>query len=217
MKIIEHSLTFGNEVLTLTQQRAIYWAKEEALILSDLHLGKAAHFRKHGISLPTTISMQDLRRLQLLLSHYNPRQVIVVGDLIHAGSNNEVTAFAELTGLYPSAKFTLIKGNHDRHPNSYLQELGIDTQVDELHIRGIRFAHQPSYDHIPTISGHIHPGVRIRLPHKKYLRFPCYAQVNNQLILPAFSLFTGLDSSTLPSETTYYAIHEDGLFIVATP
>lgn len=72
MKIIEKDIIFGKQLLTLTQQRAIYWKSEQLLILSDMHLGKAAHFRKHGISLPTTVSMQDLTRLEKLLLYYTP-------------------------------------------------------------------------------------------------------------------------------------------------
>lgn len=217
MKITETDITFGGQKLTLTQQRAIHWEAEQTLILSDLHLGKAAHFRKHGISLPSTISMQDLSRLQQLLVHYHPRMVIIVGDLIHAGTNNEVNALADLTAGFPHTQFILIKGNHDRPKASYLAEIGIHTILDKFQLGGLDFVHHPTFGNTPTISGHIHPGVRIRLPHKKYLRFPCYAVMENQLILPAFSMFTGLDSSSLPRKTTYYAIHEEGLFRVAMP
>ena len=50
--ISEISINFAGEQLTLNQYRSIFWDKEKSLILSDLHLGKTAHFRKNGIALP---------------------------------------------------------------------------------------------------------------------------------------------------------------------
>ena len=44
--ISEISINFAGEQLTLNQYRSIFWDKEKSLILSDLHLGKTAHFRK---------------------------------------------------------------------------------------------------------------------------------------------------------------------------
>ena len=53
-------ITCRGETLTLDKERAIYWPAQELLIISDLHIGKPAHFRKHGIQVPSTIGDQDL-------------------------------------------------------------------------------------------------------------------------------------------------------------
>ena len=214
MKLSEHPLSFGGHELLLNNQRAIYWPQENVLILSDLHLGKAAYFRKHGIALPTTVSEHDLSRLQQLLIHYQPGQVIIVGDLIHAGNNKEVESFRDLTLQFPQTSFTLIKGNHDKYDPQKLNELGIAHCYDQLQLHNMHFSHYPVQSEVPTISGHIHPGVRIRMPDRKYLKFPCFALTGNLLILPAFSLFTGLDTCSLPEDTVCYAIHEEGIFTV---
>lgn len=213
MKLSEHPLLFGGQELLLTNQRAIYWPRENVLILSDLHLGKAAHFRKHGIALPTTVSEHDLFRLQQLVAHYQPAQVIIVGDLIHAGANKEVESFKNLASQFPRIDFSLIKGNHDKQATTKWKEWGITRYYDTLQLQNIHFSHYPVPREIPTISGHIHPGVRVRMPDGKYLRFPCFAVTGNLLILPAFSLFTGFDTRSLPENTVCYAIHEEGIFL----
>lgn len=214
MKLSEQDISFGGQDLLLTNQRAIYWPKESALILSDLHLGKAAHFRKHGIALPSTVSEQDLFRLQQLLTHYQPVMAIIVGDLIHAEANREVDSFRDLITQFPKTCFILIKGNHDRYSDRKLMDLGVNDYYDSLQIQDIQFSHYPIQQETPTISGHIHPGVRVRMPNKKYLRFPCYVRTENQLILPAFSLFTGLDMHSISGNIVCYAIHEGGIFRV---
>ena len=93
MKIVTEHITILNEELVLTNQRAIYWNKESALILSDLHIGKTAHFRRHGIPMPDDILQKDLRRLKELINHFNTRRLIFVGDLFHAEANSDMDTF----------------------------------------------------------------------------------------------------------------------------
>ncbi len=214
MILSEQLISFAGQDLLLTSQRAVYWPQEKALILSDLHLGKAAHFRKNGIPLPVTVSEQDLFRLQEIILHYKPQQVIIVGDLIHAGTNAEVDLFRNLTVRFTDIQFTLIRGNHDRHSLRQLNNLGVSAFFDELQLPPIYFSHHPLHGELPTISGHIHPGVRIPMPHKKQMRLPCYVLTDRQLILPAFSLFTGLDTHAVPDNALCYAIYENQLFKV---
>lgn len=216
MKLVEHPITLGGNELLLTTQRAIYWPEERALILSDLHLGKASHFRQHGIALPSSVSERDIERLAQLLEYYQPTQTIIVGDFVHASVNREVASFAELAVRYPDTCFTLIRGNHDRVALDQLAGWGIANCMDSWQLRGVHFVHTPTHGQVPTISGHVHPGVRIRLPHKKHLKLPCYVRTGEQLILPAFSLFTGLDTRSVPSGSVCFAIHEAGIVEITT-
>jgi metallophosphoesterase superfamily enzyme len=64
MKIIEKLISIKKESFILTNQRALFWKETSALILSDLHLGKTAHFRKNGIPLPANIILEDLKDYQ---------------------------------------------------------------------------------------------------------------------------------------------------------
>ena len=51
--------TVQNEKLIFTNQRALFWEKNNSLIISDLHLGKTAYFRKNGIPVPSDILEDD--------------------------------------------------------------------------------------------------------------------------------------------------------------
>ncbi|SMC45463.1 ligase-associated DNA damage response endonuclease PdeM [Moheibacter sediminis] len=211
MNLVEKSIFFANENLTLTNQRVVYWASKNILILSDLHLGKAAHFRKNGIPVPVQISLEDLNRLNLLINYFQPKQVLIVGDLIHAGANNELDFFKELIQNHHQTKFILIKGNHDRISENKLNSLGIYHIFKELVIDNLHFIHQPESSKYQTISGHVHPGINVEFATKR-MRFPCYVVTENQLILPAFSAFTGLDASSILENQICYAFHEEGIF-----
>lgn len=215
MNILEHQICFSAEQLILTNQRALFWAKEKTLILSDLHLGKAAHFRKNGIALPTQVSLQDLQRLKDLVLHFKAEKVIIVGDLIHSGANKEVALFKQFILTLPGTRFILIKGNHDRFSDEKWHEIGIETSHEILQMGVLFFVHQSGLSlKGPTISGHIHPGVRVRTATQKQLRLPCYIVSDRQLVLPAFSLFTGLDTSSVPGSSVCYAFYEEGIFSV---
>lgn len=217
LKIVTHSIPFAGQELTLTNQRAIFWPERSSLILSDMHLGKAAHFRQHGIAIPSSVNRQDVHRLEKLIQHFQPRNVLFVGDLVHAGSNSEVDGLKTLTARYPSVAFTLIRGNHDKLELEKLQQMGISGIAKNLQIGDITFSHEPVADPgRATICGHIHPGIRIELAHKKAIRLPCFVVSEKQIILPAFSLFTGLDTRSF-DRAACYAFDEHGMYVLPGP
>jgi len=215
MKIIEQILRVADEELILTNRRALYWPREKALVLSDLHLGKPAHFRKNGIGIPTSVATKDLARLEVLLDSYKAEQLIIVGDLIHSRNNKEVQALTGLLAKYPKLHVVLIKGNHDRMSLDELQTIGIYDVYQDIAIEPFMFSHQNmGYSKNMVISGHVHPGVAFPLPTRKWMRFPCYVVTEREIILPAFSAFTGLDTHSLPANAICYAFYEEGIFKV---
>ena len=89
MILAEKSIFIQDQIFVLTNQRAMFWTAKNTLIFSDLHLGKTAHFRKSGIALPSSLIVEDLKRLSRLIVHYQVERLIVVGDFLHAGKNSE--------------------------------------------------------------------------------------------------------------------------------
>lgn len=208
-------LNFASEELLLTNQRALYWERERILVLSDLHLGKAAHFRKNGIAVPTQVTHNDLLRLQRLLKHYPTERLLIVGDLIHAGKNSEIELLHEFVQQFPSIRFVLIKGNHDRIPDTLLQKIGIHELYESLTIGPLRFSHEPGVQPgMYTVCGHLHPGVRLKLPDRSSISLPCFAVTHKTLVLPAFSHFTGLHTRFGTKDTAYFAITDEAVFHV---
>ena len=219
MKIGEQTIAFNHQELILNTQRSIFWKKTKTLILSDLHLGKAAHFRKHGIAIPMETSLTDLNRLGNLIDHYQPEQVIVVGDLVHAGINQEVLLLEAFRQKYHHLHLHLVKGNHDRLSPQISERFGIHHHQEVFELERILFKHHPADSKDRSsfrISGHIHPGVSIIIPPKRHLRLPCFLVSDHQIILPAFSKFTGLDSRDMSAAYQCYAITDDLIFPVGS-
>lgn len=214
MKIATKNIVLHNETFTLTNQRAAFWKQEKALIFSDLHIGKTAHFRKNGIALASHIMKNDLERLSILIEYFQPKQFIIVGDLLHAGNNSDVDEFCNWKNKYSNLEFKLIEGNHDRITKTLEKKLDLNFKSEILSIREISFVHDfdkknPSFQ----ITGHIHPGYNLKSPIKN-IKLPCFVKTDQQLLLPAFSEFTGLDSKNIPKSGQFYVFTDSDIYEV---
>jgi DNA ligase-associated metallophosphoesterase len=213
MVIAEEHIVVKGENLILSNLRAIYWPNENALILSDLHIGKTGHFKKHGIPMPDAILQKDLKRLELLIYHFKAEKLLVVGDLFHAQYNEDMVTFKTWLLKFKQLKIILIKGNHDRLSKKIMNEFSFQIET-ELELRPFLLVHQHLETHKNrfTISGHIHPGIFIKGKGKQKLKLPCYQLSDSQIILPAFSLFTGLNTRQNLKDSVSYAFTETSIF-----
>lgn len=187
-------ITIKGEELILDKERALYLQKERLLAISDLHLGKAAHFRKAGLAVPTNVSQSDLDRLSRLLHHYQPKTLLINGDMFHSDYNTEIDEFAKWRAHFKEIQFILVKGNHDRQKKEIYTDLGIEVYEPNYNCLGFCFIHDviKCQSNLYSIAGHIHPGVSVFNKAKQRLKFPCFYFGENYGILPAFSGFTGL-------------------------
>lgn len=196
------------EELLLCKERAIYWAAKKTLIISDIHIGKAAFFRKSGIQVPATVGQSDLQRLGELLNLYQPTTLIITGDMFHNYMNSEVLEFKQWRAGFSNVRIQLIKGNHDALKSRDYEDLNIEVFENEMIMAPFRFIHdQPqSFDEYYPISGHIHPGVTIFGRARQRLKFACFCFGKKYAVLPAFSAFTGLSMVKPGDEDCIYAI-----------
>ena len=214
MKIATKNINIKDQVFTLTNQRALFWEKEKALILSDLHIGKTAHFRKNGIAISNQIFENDLQRLSILIEYFQPEKFIVVGDLLHAGDNSEVDEFCSWKNQHPDLQFYLIEGNHDKISKKLESKLRLNHRSKSLEINDFIFIHDFEKKQSKfQITGHVHPGFMINSVVKK-IKLPCFVISENQLLLPAFSEFTGLDTKNLPKKGRFYVFTDSEIYLV---
>jgi DNA ligase-associated metallophosphoesterase len=214
MSIVTKEIECRGEKLTLTNQRALYWKREKMLVLSDLHIGKTAHFRKAGIAIPSQILVNDLKRLETLIQYFEIKTILIVGDLFHAEVNQDIETFEDWKVQFDSMEWRLIKGNHDRLKVSVYQDLGIEVDSRYNERLPFRFVHDVSHckDDVFCISGHTHPGVLIKGRGKQFIKLPCFQVSKEKLVLPAFSEFTGLNTTCNEKETVCYAFTKTNLF-----
>ena len=75
--------SFAGEEFALVDGRALYWPREAALLVADLHLEKASFFARHGQMLPPYDSRETLERLAALVKQTGARRVYTLGDNFH--------------------------------------------------------------------------------------------------------------------------------------
>jgi DNA ligase-associated metallophosphoesterase len=183
------------ETLHLLAARAVLWESRSALIVSDLHFGKSAHFRKNGIGVPQGADAHTAERLAQLLDRYAPQTLYLLGDLFHSHYNAGWETVSRLRAVYPAIDWVLVEGNHDVLPAAHYTEAGIQPISGSLDLGPISLQHEPadtpgnatSY----TLCGHLHPAVRLRGAARQRLRVDCFWVGAHQLVLPAFGSFTG--------------------------
>jgi len=179
--------------LWLSPERCIFWEEEKALILSDLHFGKTGHFRKSGIAVPPSVYREDLHRLLTQIQYFQPRKLLIVGDLFHSRENLELTLFKKWREDLAHVDVHLIEGNHDILSKDWYTQAGITVHTGELQIGPFGFIHDITESGCSAycFSGHIHPGIWISGMGKQALRLPCFYFGEAFAVLPAFSRFTG--------------------------
>lgn len=213
MNYVEKIIKVKDETLVLNNLRVVHWPEQRTLILSDLHIGKSAYFRKHGIPISSNVQENDLERLSFLVGLYKPSKLIIVGDLFHSGQKNEISLFLNWLQNYATLTIHLIKGNHDRISRENLSYKNIEVHEDHLKLLPFEFVHDP--ENIKEnfgISGHLHPGIRIKSRGRPGITLPCYKLSNSQLVLPAFSMFTGLATEQINKNHKYFAFTDASFF-----
>jgi len=187
--------SFAGEEFALTQGRALYWPREQALLVADLHLEKASFFARHGQMLPPYDSRETLERLALAIRESGARRVYTLGDNFHDSCGTERLephAQGMLAALTRATDWVWITGNHD----ASMEAACGGTLADELDIAGLILRHRAKRGETrPELSGHYHPRLQINVRDRS-IRRPCAVVSadgagSGRMILPAFGALTG--------------------------
>jgi DNA ligase-associated metallophosphoesterase len=197
-------LRLGGSDFILLPEKAIYKTDESILIIADVHLGKASHFRKSGLSIPASVQMNDFENLRKLFLKIAPHKVYFLGDLFHSKLNNDWAHFTKLILEFPTIQFTLIKGNHDIINKELFRELDIKVVEDLIETDDFIYAHEPlAHPSKITFAGHIHPGILLTGPARQSVTLPCFHFSRNVMTLPAFGILTGYYKVTLDNSRVF--------------
>ena len=221
---VHHSLR--NQTLTLLPERAIFWQEKRYLLLSDTHLGKAGHFRKHGAPIPRAIHHRDLAILTRLVQRWQPDALIILGDLFHSDLNNEWLDFEHWLHRHSDLPVVLVKGNHDVLPEVVYRHPTLTVYPEAWEVGPFLLTHQPVVEPTPrrgglrfsdsedtnsdlyNLAGHIHPGVQVPLGMKERIKLPCFYFAGQIGVLPAFGQFTGCATMQKANADVFVVLEE---------
>lgn len=201
------SLTLAGEPVTLLGERALYWPAREALLIADLHLGKADLFRRAGIGLPSGGTGDDLARLGRLLRQHPVRRLWILGDVLH-GAAHRASWYRQWQGWreqHATLEIGALAGNHDRVlPKA---DLGITLLGERVQEGPFLLRHDPQpHPTLHVLCGHLHP--LARLPGMRR-RWPAFWLRERLTVLPAYSQFTAGIAPVLDAGERLVACVED--------
>jgi DNA ligase-associated metallophosphoesterase len=203
---VKEVVEIRGELLELLPQKAIFWKKKKMLLLADLHLGKATHFRNNGIAIPTKVNAGNWESLRQLIETFAPERVCFLGDLFHSTYNKEWEVFQNFIKQYGSVRFELIVGNHDILTKRHYDEAGLK-QYSVLKEDPFVFSHEPMEDSkLYNLAGHIHPGAYLKGKGRQGLRVPCFFFSPQAGLLPAFGSFTGLATVKVKKQDKVFGV-----------
>jgi uncharacterized protein len=212
------SIDFAGQRLSPIASGALYWPDREILFVADLHLGKSTTFRRNGLPIPQGATESTIKRLCQDITLLQPKQVFILGDLVHARCSWDATlieSLKTLVGCIPQ-EVHLILGNHDIGSRHRLSDLGIKIHEDAYQADPFTLIHDASeingiVEGEFHLAGHLHPAVRIGKS-GDFVRARCFWQTNHVLTLPAYGDFTGAKRIALQTGEQAFAIVEEQLF-----
>ena len=172
----------ADEIL-LDGRLALFHQTEHWLAVADLHFGYELSQRAAGRLVPMWGMASISERLLQLVDEYQPRRLIILGDLVH-----DKTAALEAAGLLQNlaahCEPIVVAGNHDR------QLRGRVALVESWETERFHFHHghcaADARGRIQII-GHHHPARVITDGAGLRLKYPAFVQQAGCWIMPAFS------------------------------
>jgi len=209
----------------VTRDYALWFPREKALAISDLHLGYEGAMQEAGVAIPRRQKRVMLERLGRLLDRHQPETVIVNGDFKHEFSRNLEEEWKDvqdvLDFLHARTSPVLVRGNHDNYLMQILSKKGLELKR-KYTCGGFTFVHGHDDPGVsgPIVLGHEHPAVKLRDDLGAVISLPAFAVHPDVILLPAFSpLALGVDVTERPkmsplladrdlSEAQVYAIDD---------
>ncbi|MFT4703450.1 MAG: DNA ligase-associated metallophosphoesterase [Bradymonadia bacterium] len=184
------SVSVAGETLTLLPQRAIYWARMKALLVADLHVGRAEALQLTGVAMPSEYGESELQRLSETLEACQAQALWVLGDLVHNADALKTDSLSRLRARHLDVAFHLVRGNHDRHVPTMPDAWGFEEWPEPTPLGPFILRHHPeASEQGYVLAGHEHPTVRVRAG-GDCLILPCFHFGEALGLLPAFTSFS---------------------------
>lgn len=209
------TIPVAGELLTLLPEKAAYLAERQLLLIADAHLGKALSFRRLGVPVPQGSTADNLATLSGLVTRWNVRRIVFLGDLLHsahAQSASTQAAVARWREAHRELDLTLVRGNHDDRAGDPPAALGIEVVDEPLRLGPWTLCHHPQVQPEGyVLAGHLHPCVTVHGRARERLRLPCFWFGERVGVLPAFGAFTGMHPITAQPHDRVYGLTGDGV------
>ena len=215
------SLTLAGEQAVLLPEKALWLPEHGSLLVADVHIGKAASFRKQGVPVPRGSSSASLQGLSTLIDWLAPSRLVFLGDFLHAAeAHNPATlqALSRWRDRHPGLDLVLVRGNHDDRAGDPPADLCVQCVDEPWPLGALALCHHPTPQAgAYVLAGHWHPCVSLQGRAHDRLRLPCFWFGAEVGVLPAYGHFTGMHPIDPVAGDRIYAVAGDEVVAVPTP
>ena len=176
----------------------LYIKKSKCLIIGDLHIGFEESLNRQGVMIPRTQFKEIIEKIQELLKKFNPKTVILIGDVKHEFGIITNQEWNQLTKIFQlireHSELIILKGNHDKILEPIASKSNVKV-VPEYILDDIQFLHG---DIIPKalkpiiIIGHEHPAISFK--ERPSERFKCFLKgkyhKSTLIVMPSFNFIS---------------------------
>ena len=190
----------GIEIMDL----CLYFKKEKALVLADIHMGYEEALNKQGILVPRFQYAETIKRLEKLLKGFGVKKIIINGDLKHEFGKISETEWRHTLRLLDflfehCRKIILLKGNHDTILGPIAKKRGLEVKRNyvigkTMILHGDKIPKGEKFDSMKRlVIGHEHPAISL---HKdgRLEKFKCFLKgkwkKKELIVMPSFNLVT---------------------------
>lgn len=202
----------AGQAIELLPERAAYLPDRRMLLVADAHFGKAQAFRRLGVPVPEGTTQSNLRVLTALIARTGARQLVFLGDLLHARHGRApaaMEAVAHWRASHADVVMHLVRGNHDSRAGDPPPDWHVGVVDEPWHLGPWALCHHPApVDGAYVLAGHLHPAAAVGRGVDR-LRLPCFHFGADVGVLPAFGDFTGMHAVTrLPGDRVFAVTHD---------
>lgn len=168
---------------------SVYLKETGTCVISDVHIGLEEELFAQGLVFPLREKEELLRRIEIILERFNPKRVVLAGDVVHSfgRADRRIRGKLEivLNTIRSRCELILVSGTHDR----MLPCMGFAAQ-NRYDDGGFTVSHgdEELGEHGHLIMGHEHPVLDVEM-----MRVPCYLFGRgimggmDVMVLPAFN------------------------------
>jgi len=184
-----HEIELAGQSAVLDLSGGLYLPAHDALLVADLHFEKGSSFARRGMMLPPYDTRETLNALVEVVSRFDPRVVIALGDSFHDIGGPDRLGDEErstLKGVQTGRDWIWVTGNHDR----ILPESIGGQVLDEMTLGALTLRHEPVAGEQPEVAGHLHPVGKVVM-RGRATRRRCFLTDGTRCIMPALGAYAG--------------------------
>ena len=184
VKLNNKTITFAGHEIDLLPSASLFLKEYGVLVVSDLHLEKPFSFMDRSFCSLEEKTQDTLKSLEALAARFQPKKIIILGDLFHDEHSFDRISLDKMDRLYnffKSYKIIWVDGHH----RDGFSPPDIDMRMEYAYLN-LNFRHLATDKEDFEISGNYSPAVKIDNEGSSGI-LKCFVCDKTKFLMPSFN------------------------------